>query len=149
MFKAKKIFDDKTTDPASRDTFVASRGWCEKFVRYHGFLLWQKTTAQKDPSYLIDQLVSFVMHVCRLQNQYNFAPHNIVAMDETAVWNDMASETAVEATSTKDVLVKSTGHEKVHVFVCLAAKLNGTKLKPYIVFGAARRESKSLHDEYI
>ena len=85
MFKAKKIFDDKTTDPASRDTFVASRGWCEKFVRYHGFLLWQKTTAQKDPSYLIDQLVSFVMHVCRLQNQYNFAPHNIVAMDETAV----------------------------------------------------------------
>ena len=45
MFKAKKIFDDKTTDPASRDTFVASRGWCEKFVRYHGFLLWQKTTA--------------------------------------------------------------------------------------------------------
>ena len=30
MFKAKKIFDDKTTDLASRDAFVASRGWCEK-----------------------------------------------------------------------------------------------------------------------
>ena len=32
MFKAKKIFDDKTTDPASRDAFIASRGWCEKFM---------------------------------------------------------------------------------------------------------------------
>ena len=37
MFKAKKILEDKTTDPASRDAFVASRGWCEKFIRSHGF----------------------------------------------------------------------------------------------------------------
>ena len=60
MCKAKKILDDKTTDPASRDAFVASRGWCEKFMRHHGFLSLQKTTTlQKDPSYLIDWLVSF------------------------------------------------------------------------------------------
>ena len=39
MFKATKIFDDKTTDLASRDAFVASRGWCEKFMRRHGFSL--------------------------------------------------------------------------------------------------------------
>ena len=44
--------------------------------------------------------------------------------------------------------MKSTGHEKVCVSVCLAAKLDGTKLKPFIVFGAAKREAKSLHDEY-
>ena len=63
MFKAKKIFDDTSTDPASRDTFTASRGCCEKFIRCHGFSLQQKrTTTQKDPSYLIDRLVSFVMH---------------------------------------------------------------------------------------
>ena len=63
MFKAKKIFDDKTTDLASRYAFVASRGWCEKFVSCHGFSLWQKTTtAQKDPSCLRDRLLSFVMH---------------------------------------------------------------------------------------
>ena len=68
VFKAKKIFDDKTTDPASRDAFVASRGWCEKFMRRHGLSLQQKTTtAQKDPSYLIDRLVFFVMHAHRLQ----------------------------------------------------------------------------------
>ena len=60
----------------------------------------------------------------------------------------MISETTVEATGAKNVQMKSTGHEKVRVSVCLAAKLDGTKLKPFIVFGAAKRESKSLHDEY-
>ena len=35
MFKEKKIFDNKTTDPASRDAFIASRGWYEKFMRGH------------------------------------------------------------------------------------------------------------------
>ena len=69
-------------------------------------------------------------------------------MDETAVWNNMVSETTVEATIAKDVPMKSTGHEKVCVSVCLAVKLDGTKLKPFIVFGAAKRESKSLDAEY-
>ena len=115
-------------------------------MRRHGFSLRRKaTTAQKDRSYLIDRLLYFVMHARRFQRQYNFAFHNI---DETAVWNDMVSETTVEATGAKDVPMKSTGHEKVRVSVCLAAKLDGTKLKPFIVFGAAKRESKSLHDEY-
>ena len=73
-------------------------------MRCHGFSLRRKTrTTQKDPSHLIDRLVSFVMHVRRLQRQYNFTPHNIVAMDETAVWNDMVSETTVEATGAKNV----------------------------------------------
>ena len=60
----------------------------------------------------------------------------------------MISETIVEATGAKNVPMKSTGHEKVRVSVSLAAKLDGTKLKPFIVFRAAKRESKPLHDEY-
>ena len=60
----------------------------------------------------------------------------------------MVSETTVEATGAKDVPMKSTGHEKVHVSICLEAKLDGTKLKSFIVFGAAKRKSKSLHHEY-
>ena len=60
----------------------------------------------------------------------------------------MVPETTVKATGAKDVLMKSTGHEKVRDSVCLAAKLDGTKLKPFIVFGAAKIESKSLPDEY-
>ena len=118
-------------------------------MRRHGFSLGRKTTTvQRDPSYLIDRLVSFVMHALRVQRQYNFAPHNIVAIDETAVQNDMISETTVEATGAKNVLMKSTGHEKVRVSVCLAAKLDRAKLQPFIVFGVAKREPKSLHDKY-
>ena len=89
-----------------------------------------------------------VMHARRLQRQYNFAPHNIVAMNETAVWNDMVSETTVGATVAKDAPVKYTGHEKVRVSVCLPSKLDGTKLKAFIVFGAAKRESNSLDGEF-
>ena len=70
-------------------------------------------------------------------------------MDETAVWNNMVPEITVEATGAKDVTMKSTGHRKVLVSVCLiVAKLDETKLKPFIVFGAAKRESKSVHGEY-
>ena len=32
--------------------------------------------------------------------------------------------------------------------VCLAAKGDGTKCKPFIEFAGAKREYKSLHDEY-
>ena len=32
--------------------------------------------------------------------------------------------------------------------VCLAARGDGTKLKPFIVFAGAKRESKALHEEY-
>ena len=63
--------------------------------RYRFQLRRNTTTAQKDPSYLVNRLVSFVMHARRLQRQYNFSPHNIVAMDESAVWSDMVSETTV------------------------------------------------------
>ena len=34
------------------------------------------------------------------------------------------------------------------VSVCLAAKADGTKLKPFVIFRAAKRESKSLDEEF-
>ena len=44
MWKAKSIFNKKNDHPAIKDLFVASRGWCEKFMRRHGFSLRRKTT---------------------------------------------------------------------------------------------------------
>ena len=43
--------------------------------------------------------------------------------------------------------MKSTGHDKARVSVCLTGKADGTRLKPFIVFKGAKRESKALHDE--
>ena len=114
---------------------------------------WILVTAKKnnyaERSFIFNRSASILCNACTLiAMQYNFAPDNIVAMDEIAVWNNMVSETTVEATSAKDVQMKSTGYEKVCVSVCLAVKLDRTKLKPFIVFGAAKRESKSLDAEY-
>ena len=53
-----------------------------------------------------------------------------------------------QVTGTKDVPLKTTGHKKVRASVCLTAKRDGTKLKPFIVFAGAKRESKSLHKEF-
>ena len=69
-------------------------------------------------------------------------------MDETTVWGDMVSATTVNKTGAKDVPLESTGHEKVRVSVCLTAKADGKKLKPFIVFAGAKRETKTLHSEY-
>ena len=64
MFKAKKIFDDKTTGPATRDAFVASRGWCEKFMRRHGFLLRQKNNSCAERSFIFNKLASILCIAC-------------------------------------------------------------------------------------
>ena len=69
-------------------------------------------------------------------------------MDETPVWKNMVSSTTVDKTGSKDVPLKTTGHEKVRVSVCLAAKGDGMKLKPFVVFAGAKRKSKALHEEY-
>ena len=67
-------------------------------------------------------------------------------MDEPVA--DMVSDMTVEKTGARTVTMKSTGHEKVQVSVCLTAKSDGTKLKPFIVFKGAKRDSKALNEQY-
>ena len=52
-------------------------------------------------------------------------------MGKTAVWSDMVGNVMVDTTGTKDVPPKSTGNEKVKASVCLLAKADGPKLKPF------------------
>ena len=73
-------------------------------MRRHGFSLRTKTTtAEKDPWYMVDRIVVYVMHVRQIQKQFNFHDADIIAMDETPVWNDMVSNTTVEKTLSKEV----------------------------------------------
>ena len=65
-------------------------------------------------------------------------------MDETAVWHEMISSTTVTEKGAKSVVLKTTAHEKSKVIVTLAAKANGDKLKPYIVFPGHKREVQNL-----
>ena len=78
----------------------------------------------------------------------NFSPDCIIAMDETAVWSDMVGNVTVDITRTNDVPLKSTGNEKVKVRVCLTAKADGAKLKPFIIFQDSKRELTALKEEF-
>ena len=69
-------------------------------------------------------------------------------MDETSVWNDIISNTAVDKQGVKSVCLETTRHEKCMVSICLANKADGTKLKPFAVLRAGKRESKSLGKEF-
>ena len=65
-------------------------------------------------------------------------------MDETAVWFDMVGSTAVETCGACSVRLKTTGHEKSHLTVVLAAKADRIKLKPFVVFKGGVREVKAM-----
>ena len=69
-------------------------------------------------------------------------------MDKTSVSNDMVSNTKIHKQGAKSVCSKITGHKKFMVSVCLAAKADGTKLKPFVAFRVAKRESNSLDKKF-
>ena len=81
-------------------------------------------------------------------SNFNFLTAQSQAVNEIFVWNDMVSSTTIDKTDSKDIPLKTTGHDEVRVLVCLALKGDGSKLKPFVVFAGAKRESKSLHEEY-
>ena len=129
--------------------FKTSFGWLRHFMKRCGLPLRRKTSiTQKDPDQVIDKLVAFVLHVRRIAMKYPFKASDIIAMDETPIWADMVSDTTVDVTRKKIVTVKTTGHEKSRVSVCLAAKADGTKLPPFIVFKSAKREVAAMDKEF-
>lgn len=97
---------------------------------------------------MVAKLVSYVIHVRRLQTKYKYNATDIIAMYETPVWCDMVSESAVDSTGKKTIILKSAGHEKSRVSVWLAAKADGTKLKPMVVFKGGKREVSVLKEEF-
>ena len=149
MEKAEEVlYDDMAKNGEPNKPFKASTGWLRGFMKRYGLPLRRKTfMAQKDPDQLIDKLVTFVLHVRCVSMKHPYDVANITAMDETPVWSDMVSGTKVDATGKKTVSVKTTGHEKSRVSVCLTAKADGTKLPPFIVFKGAKRETAALDKE--
>lgn len=56
-------------------------------------------------------------------------------MDERAIWNDMKSNTTVEKHGAHSVNMKTTGHEKSKITVCLTATVDGgIKKKAFLRF---------------
>lgn len=128
------------------ETFKASIGWLNGFMTRKTLSLRRRTTVcQNPPATCIRKLVDFVMRLRKLRLSQKFTDGSIFAMDETACWMDMPSDTTVHFTGSQSVSLKTTGHEKNHYTVVLTAKADGTKLKPFVVFkGKGTRLLKDL-----
>lgn len=50
----------------------------------------------------------------------------------------------MDARGACSIPLKSTGHEKHHFSVVLAAKADGTKMKPYVTFKGGVKELKAM-----
>jgi len=147
--KARFLHEEKCKEMELPPTFTASNGWVQKFMTRHWLCIRRKTTeSQKDPGKLIDKLIAYVLQARRLRVKLSYSDSDIIAMDETAVWQDMLSNTTVDSIGHNTIAMKTTGQEKTKVSVCLTAKADGTKLKPFIVFPGAKRETKLLNAEF-
>ena len=99
QLKAREFQNENSAIDNGRTELIFSNGWVQKFMAKNGLSIRRRTTqAQKSPKQLIDKLCTYVLKIRRLRNQMNYDLSNIIAMDETAVWNDMISNTTVEKT---------------------------------------------------
>ena len=69
-------------------------------------------------------------------------------MNETTVWSDMVGNTTVNATGAKGMPLKSTGNEKVCISICLTVKVDGMKMKPFVIFQGAKWEDAALNENF-
>lgn len=103
-------------------------------------LSFRRTThiGQKSESILSDSVQGFLKYVIRMRQRHEYTMDAIINMDETPIWVDMPGTTTIEKVGTKTVTMKSTGHEKSRLTVMLAAKADGTKLSPVVLFKGVR-----------
>ncbi len=124
--------------------FIASTGWLDKFLKRNSFVVRRKTTvSQKLPSDYHEKIVNYLVYLRQLRVKEGYKDADIVVMDETPVWLEQVANTTIEKKGSKEVPVKSAGHEKVRLTVVLTARADGTKLKPYIII-PRRRPIKEL-----
>ncbi|KAM4625025.1 uncharacterized protein ACJ7VT_003510 [Polymixia lowei] len=143
--KAKEIY--ATVSDSNGEYFVASPGWLDRFLNRNDFSARRRTTlAQKDARHFTEKLVNSVTFSTRMIEDKKIQERDIIAMKETAVWFDMVGSTTVDTRGARSVPLKTTGHEKSHLTVVLAAKADGTKLKPYVVFKGGIREVKAMRN---
>ena len=138
---SRKMVQIKASSLHSGTDFKASNGWLQNFFTRHGITIRRRTTVvQKLPEQLTPKLSAYILFVHRLRERHQYDLDNIGAMDETPLYCDMPSDTTLDRVGVRSVPVKSTGHEKSRITVCLAARASGTKLKPMIIFKGVRKD---------
>jgi transposase-like protein len=129
--RALNLMKEPAFQPLKPKAFVASAGWCTRFMNRNGLCLRQRTKiSQKLPRDLEEKIENFQKFVIALRKKYDFEMGQIGNMDETPVCFDMPSNQTVERSGVKTVQVKTTGHEKTRFTVVLCRLADGTRLSP-------------------
>ena len=143
------IFNKQDNDPAIKDLFFTSCGWFEKFMRRHGFSLRRKTTTASEGSIAYGWLYHSICEA-HLPNpkSIQFSPCWYYYNGQNFYLEWYGLQYHCWESKFKKGPMKLTGHGKVCVSVCLTKKVDGTRLKPSIIFKGTKPESKFLHDEF-
>ena len=101
------------------------------------------TIAQRIPKKLGQKVSSYIIQIRHLRKTRQYSARNIEAMDETGLWLDMPGRRTLNERGARTVAIKTMGHEKDRFMVVLAARADGSKMHPMVIF-RGKRKDKSL-----
>ena len=128
--------------------FRASRGWMEKFMKRHALSFRRKTTvSQRIPEECIQKAIRFIRSMVNTRREQELENNQIIGCDETSIWLDAVGNYTLAEKGSKDVPLKSTGHEKQRLTIMLTARADGRKLPVFILI-PRKRPIKKLVDKY-
>ena len=128
--------------------FRASRGWMEKFMKRHALSFRRKTTvSQRIPEECIQKAIRFIRSMVNTRREQELENNQIIGCDETSIWLDAVGNSTLAEKGSKDVPLKSTGHEKARLTIMLTARADGRKLPVFILI-PRKRPIKKLVDKY-
>ena len=126
-------------------TFKASIGWLDRFIKRHDLSCRVVTsTGQKVPSNAADLAKGIISFLLNKRESKGLPPDAIGNMDETPMWFDLPASKSYDFKVVKVVSAKTNGKEKLGYPVVLAAKANGAKLPPLIIFKGLKQEPKGF-----
>ena len=132
----RKAVAQRASELVNEQSLKASRGWVDKFLKRHSFVIRERTTTgQRLPPELGEKVGNFVLHCQKQREQLHLHPSDV---GETAIWADMPGQSTVEVRGARHVPILTTGHEKSRITVCLAAMADSRKLQPLVVFKGKR-----------
>lgn len=136
-------------DARDADNFVASRSWLNRFLKRNAFSAKRRmlTFAERN---VTEKLVVFVTQTAQMIERLKVQTVNIIAVDRTAVCFDKVVGSVAAAADVRrsgGAPLRATAPENNQFTVVLAAKADGTKLEPCVVFkGSSVEEVRAMED---
>ena len=117
-----------------RSHFKASKGWAIRFMRRMRLALRHRTTiCQKLPKDFEQKFLNYQRCITNQRKKGNILMGQKANADETAIYLDMPPNYTLQKKGVKEVLLKTSGSEKIRLTVMLAATADGRILPPLLI----------------